>query len=994
MARRARTVQLVKNGVMLFAVNRLPKQDAERLLEPADELIQYLEKCVGEAIPQYDGAQPVQLDLCLDVGAELEREEFVIRTTAKRIELRARTVQAMFHAVYTFLDRFLGVRWLWPGRDGEVTPRHRNLSVPVGTIREKPDFAWRGLDVGGAIYGFEGGQDLNTTLHAIFGLPLSYQKEFALWCRRNRFGGPKVLSGHRVCEFISPEKYGKTHPEYFASRGGVRDCGVHDGKHGNMPCLTNPDVIRLMAQYACSQFEADPELDVCSIALNDGGFACECEQCLAIDEKLGAVSTASIEHVDKITSEIPSARATATQRSITDRLCWNHQQVAKAVVKEFPDRKLLTLLYSNFRRPPVSQTLPESVIGQYCVMGHLFWHSDQRQIELKRLREMHQTVPSLAIYEYYANGAWPDIHRSFPQLVEDSVRGYYNAGVRYFATQPSTGFATNGINYYVLARLLWDRRVSATQAVEDFCRSGFGPAGAAMERFLKAFAERWRKTESGTKLPKVRCSRFAIAGLYSEKFLAARRKDLDTAVARAGGDAKVLARIRFLEKGLEYATLYCRAARQTLEVFKAAGVREGLDRAEPTPAVRAAAQRALYAWTAYWDFVRDNKGTFVFGDFWVMYRPGVDGERDGVLRDIRRLAAVTPAEAAEPAVTLYPELPRFESSGTPRQRGRQVGRRFRELILDGLDTFCAGKLSPARRKHLRTSLAYTKDRCPELITEIEGLAAGVGVDPSRIWHLNAFNTMHAVRGCSALVVADRAGRVLLSHNTDIDAQQRSYYFVHHLRGRGTEALMLQWAGTLWPVCGVNSHGLACCGTSAPTMPDVTSEGLPQHLALYPVLTSCRDVPSAVALLSSVRFTGKGQNIALADAEGRVAVVEKSGARQGMVMGECMSVYRSNHFLTPELRRFNGSRAFGNSANRYGRVTGLLDGAPATDAYALIHEIVSTHGEGGLCQHPETNDGWDTLLAAVVDPHERCMEVCPEKPCRAGFTRMSLEKSKP
>jgi len=634
--RRARSVCLVKNGEVRFSVNRLPRQGAEKILEPADELITHLEKCLGGAVPQYDERVPVQLDLHHDVGAALDREESVIRATARRVELRARTVEAMFHAVYEFLERFLGVRWLWPGPSGRVTPRLISLSLPLGTIRQKPDFAWRSVGVGGAIYGYKGGQDFNTTMHACFGLPLSYQKEFALWCRRNRFGGPKILSGHRMIEILPPERYGKSHPEYYALADGQRDCAVGDGKHGNMPCLTNPEVIRLTADYACAQFAADSRLDACSIALNDGGSPCECERCQAVDARAGAENVAALEYADALAHE--NALPTPAQRSVTDRVFWNHQQVAARVAERYPDRKLLTLIYANFRLPPVTNRLPENVIGQYCVLGHQFWNDEVRRTELGRLRRLHESVPSLGIYEYYANGVWPDVHRLFPHIVEDSVRGYYGAGARYFETQPSTGFATNGLNLFALGRLLWNRKADAAEVLDDYCRSGFGPAAALVKRFLTAFAERWRGARSATDMPPAPYPGYVAARLYSERFLQARKRTIEKAAARVKGDPALSARVRFLARGLRYTSLYCRAARETLALFRACGSPETLQDVDPTAKIRAAARRALRAWSAYWAFVRTHLGTFVFGDFWALYHPGKDGERDPILVEVKRLA--------------------------------------------------------------------------------------------------------------------------------------------------------------------------------------------------------------------------------------------------------------------------------------------------------------------------------------------------------------------
>jgi hypothetical protein len=133
-------VQLVSDSRILFSVNRLPVQRAESILEPADELLHYLELALGQPVPQMDATYPVALNLYYDLDAGLAREEFLIEITAESVTLRAGTVQAMFHAVYHFLETVVGVRWLWPGADGEVVPRRDHQAMPLGTIREAPDY--------------------------------------------------------------------------------------------------------------------------------------------------------------------------------------------------------------------------------------------------------------------------------------------------------------------------------------------------------------------------------------------------------------------------------------------------------------------------------------------------------------------------------------------------------------------------------------------------------------------------------------------------------------------------------------------------------------------------------------------------------------------------------------------------------------------------------------------------------------------------------------
>ena len=638
-------VELVRNGELRFSLHRLPWQSAEEILEPADEMIHHLERSLEQPVPtgRPGGSDPypVALVLLLDVRASLDREEFEVQATHNQVVLRARTVQAMFHAVYWFLEAALGVRWLWPGESGQVIPRQNEVRLPLGVFRKRPDFDWRAIDVGGACYG---AMDISTMLHGVLHLPLSYQREFQIWCRRNRFGGLSVASGHRWAEIAPPEVYGETHPEYFALVKGERDCKPHDGKHGNQPCLSHPEVARLVAEYACARLEARSDLDVISVALNDSGSPCECQDCRTVAEEAGLPRVRNAEGFDSVVAE---PGASAASRSATDELFRHLRAVVDRIGERFPDRYLLTHLYSYYRRPPIRHQLPSKVIGQYCVMGSTFWDQDARDAEYGRIREMRRWVPSLGIYEYYSNGARPEVPRLFPRLVAETVGEYYGAGARYFATQPGTGFAVNGLNFFLLGRCLWDIHTDPGAAVEDFCRSGFGPAADAIRGYYDAFSERWGETISGNRALSGVDRYSGFARLYPKEFLVQRQIELDHAERKAAEHPEIVRRVRFLKLGLRYTCLYCDACRASGAVVRAAGASDlrSLDLSALRPGQRSAvsecARAAVSAWDEYWDFVRAHMGQFVFGDFWVNYRPGTFGEADPDLRKLRELGSRT-----------------------------------------------------------------------------------------------------------------------------------------------------------------------------------------------------------------------------------------------------------------------------------------------------------------------------------------------------------------
>ncbi len=632
-------IKFVENSKIDFCVFRNPVQNAEVIFEPAEELVFYLEKALGQRVPQHQDGYAKRLVLHIDPLAQMELEEFVIEASNHEVVLKSRTCTGMFHAVYYFLEKAVGVRWLWPGTDGEVVPKCDCFEFPIGRISEKPDFLWRALQVRGSIYGPAGGLDLVTTQRVILDLPRSYQHDFDLWCRRNRFGGVDVADGHRWCEIAPPEVYGESEPDIYALINGKRDALPHDGKHGNQPCLSNPRVVELMVEYVCARFATDPCLDVCSIALNDndGNGACGCAVCR--DQVL---HRNEISYLDQITDESNKTGRSSGLQSISDLVYRNANEVIAGVRERYPDKKILILLYDAARQPPVHESLDPQVVGQLCIMGNSLWNEEILALEKEVLEGLSSVAPTLGVYEYYSNGVWPELHRLFPELISLSLNMYFEGGVRYFSSQPSMGFAANGLNFYLLGRLLWDRSLSVDGVVDDFCQAGFGQASGVIKNYLMKFSDRWRETKSGTDLPSAPDWRLSLEYLYSEEFLEDRQKDLREAMDVSSGNRAVQGRIEFLEKGLAHTSLYCGALRETRKVYDLLP-REAIDGDQdfqPDEVVARLSKVALSRWEDYWRFVKANMGGFVFGEYWVNYRPGIFGRDDVMIKKLKKLSGL------------------------------------------------------------------------------------------------------------------------------------------------------------------------------------------------------------------------------------------------------------------------------------------------------------------------------------------------------------------
>lgn len=178
-------------------------------------------------------------DLSREAGidvSKLARDAFVVRVTANRVFIAGRDDQtcdlmgesvvkgrvvngerATVFGVYDFLERHLGVRFYFPGRLGTIVPRASEVRLPEGECVRAPVFTVRNVYFhGDGVVPGETEEVKRRSWKALSWLRLRMQTQDVRCCHGQR-------------GFSFPERFHKTHPEYFAlvRRDGklVRDVG-------------------------------------------------------------------------------------------------------------------------------------------------------------------------------------------------------------------------------------------------------------------------------------------------------------------------------------------------------------------------------------------------------------------------------------------------------------------------------------------------------------------------------------------------------------------------------------------------------------------------------------------------------------------------------------------------------------------------------------------------------------------------------------------------
>src|SRR5207253_3712148 len=138
------------------------------------------------------------------------------------------------------------------------------------------------------------------------------------------------------------------------------------------------------------------------------GF-CECDRCRRLDS--GEMQQEGAD---------PESGGAGSYPVITDRVITFANQVAEAVRKAHPDKKLILFAYGPYKQPPQRVTAAGNLIIQYTMHASSHWDPAAKEKEFRELAAWAAAAKNLAVYEYLVQGATADLPRLMPELIAGS----------------------------------------------------------------------------------------------------------------------------------------------------------------------------------------------------------------------------------------------------------------------------------------------------------------------------------------------------------------------------------------------------------------------------------------------------------------------------------------------------------------------------------------------------------------------------------------------
>jgi hypothetical protein len=433
----------------------------------AQELQRFLKEISGAWLPVLDDrAAACPCEIIIGVNGRLEQlgvqpdwqrlgdDGFLIQTIGDNLVIAGGSPRGTLYGVYTFLEEQLGCRWFTPSVSR--IPTNSRVAIPDMQQEQIPQLIYRE--------------------------PYFFDARDPDWSVRNKVNGNsqaltdmhggKVKYTHFVHTFnelVSTDEYFDTHPEYFSLIDGKRL------RKNTQLCLTNPEVLELVLQKVRLWLEQDPDANIVSVSQNDCYNPCQCERCRSIDDYEGSHSGTLIRFVN---------------------------QVAKAVVEDYPNVCIDTLAYQYTRKAP-KHTKPErNVIVRLCTIECCFSHpleacreiswpfgqlADPETAFAQDLFEWSQICGRLTIWDYVTNFAhylmpFPNLRVLGPNirfLAEHQVKGIFEQG-----NYQSAGGDFAELKAYMLAKLLWNPACDANKVMEEFLEGFYGHAAAPMREYI------------------------------------------------------------------------------------------------------------------------------------------------------------------------------------------------------------------------------------------------------------------------------------------------------------------------------------------------------------------------------------------------------------------------------------------------------------------------------------------------------------------------------
>lgn len=426
----------------------IPRNKTDAEWNAAFLLKKYIDKISGLSIPVvYDYEKVRNKEILVGNTSRsqnintknIAEDAVIIKSNDNKIYITGGKRKGILYSASTFLEEYVNVKIYT--KDFEVLPIGRRIVVPSNiNYSYPPPFIFR------TTY-FEDSED----------------RHYADWHKLNYFFEDRINFVHSFNQYL-PDTYFKTHPEYFA---------LVDGKRTPVqPCLSHPDVYKIMKSNLIKEMVKHPNLKVWSVSHTDDGTYCHCSLC-------GPKHTAGNGFIETL------------------------MPFVNRFAKDFPDKIISTLAYrqsiepSKFTKPlsNVEIMLCYTHVNRALPIGT---GPDNAKMFRDITNNWKKQTDNIFVWDYVIN--YLNTLSPFPnlQVLQPNIQYFRDNDIRYIFQQGSGNQKSefNELKCYLISKLLWNPDINIQEIQNEFIEAFYGQAAPEIKEYILALKTEVKKNNA------------------------------------------------------------------------------------------------------------------------------------------------------------------------------------------------------------------------------------------------------------------------------------------------------------------------------------------------------------------------------------------------------------------------------------------------------------------------------------------------------------------
>ncbi len=410
-----------------------------------------------------NGKRPFYIGVEKADSGEIKSDGYKTVIDENKISILAENTNGIQNGVYAFIEEKLGCLFLTP--DSTYTPESKSIYLSKCSEVSEPKTQWRD------VYAYETVQNswgeklrlngIQTDTGGNAGIEEMQYAQWGTWC-------------HDCYDFLSPEDYFETHPEYFSEKNGKR-VTEYEGRDAYL-CLSNPEVYEIVEKSLAKMIEENPDKLYWDFSGNDNYAlaGCECKECKKADKKAGGTGMGTL---------LPFLNKLA---------------------KAFPDKYISTLAYLHTLKAPKGITAEDNVVIKLCSMpgdqsySYLGGGNGHSKEFKEQVEQWSKVAKNIVVWDYVVDFA--HLLMPFPNFaVQAENQKFYEdnnvMGVFHQASREKGG-ELSCLRAYVLSHLMWEgSEFDVAECVSRYVNAYFGKAAPKVIEYLNLSAKELSDSE-------------------------------------------------------------------------------------------------------------------------------------------------------------------------------------------------------------------------------------------------------------------------------------------------------------------------------------------------------------------------------------------------------------------------------------------------------------------------------------------------------------------